>query len=190
MRWSLFFLWAYLLIGLQSALAEAIAIESDWGLIEPRFVLTLAVFIGLSASPSIVLAAWGLLGFGLDASSTWVLPDGNGVTLIGPYTLGYLAGAYTILELRSMLFRYHPLTIASMIIAGGAAVMLIVTLLFSIRGWYEAWEQWSATDELITRSLGLAYSAAIGVVLSWPMVKMAPLFAFTGQQGRGRRFGR
>ena len=190
MRWLIFAIWAYLLLALQVSLAEMVAIPTAFGLVEPRFMLSLAVFVGLSASPSVVYAALFMIGLALDVTRDWPLPDGTAVTLIGPYTLGYLAGAYTILELRGMMFRYHPMTIGSMIVASGIAVMLIVVALCSARGWYEAWANWNATDELVRRAIGLLYSGAIGMVLTWPMVKMAPLFGFSGQQSRGRRFSR
>ncbi|MBI1374970.1 MAG: hypothetical protein GC159_19810 [Phycisphaera sp.] len=175
MRWWVFAILAYLLLALQVGLADAMAWESPYGPVAPRFLLLLAVLVGLWASESVVFTAWGVLGLLTDLAS----PYAGGLHLVGPYALGYLAGAYFILQVRPMLFRRHPLTIASMMMVSGGAIHLVVIVVFFTRkilGY--PLPDWSAGDEVMLRLLILLYSAAVGGVLSVVLVRMVPLFGF------------
>lgn len=178
---------AYLLLAVQISLADVMSITTRFGPISPRFVLLLAVFVALAAPPMVVMWASAILGMLIDLTTTWALPGGGALTLIGPYTLGYIAGAYVLLQVRSMLFRQHPLTVGSMMLVGGAAVQIIVVAVFTIRAWYEPVAGWSATSELVARSLTLLYSAAIGTLLAIPLCQLTPLFGFTSLKTAGAR---
>ena len=136
------------------------------------------------------MIAWGVLGLLLDLTSAWPLPNGAAVTIIGSYALGFLTAGYTLYEMRSMLFKQHPLTIAAMTFVCGIAVNLIVVGLFSIRNWYDPLAHWSAKPELLVRGMALLYTAMIAAVLAFPLIKMAPLFAFQASKSAvpwGRR---
>lgn len=189
MRWWVFAVVAYLLLSVQVALADVMSITTKFGPIQPRFVLLLAVFVGLAASPRVVMIASLALGILVDATTTWPLVDGGALTLIGPHALGYVAGGYVLLQVRSMVFRQHPLTVGSMMLVAGVAVELIVVAAFTIRAWYEPVAGWSSTHELVARSLALLYSAALGTLLAVPLCALTPIFGFptlkqTGQRSR------
>lgn len=189
MRWWVFVAMAYLLLGAQVSLADVMAIDSKFGPIQPRFVLLLAVFVGLAAAPRVVMIAALVLGMLVDLTTTWPLAHGGALTLIGPYTLGYIIGAYVLLQVRSMVFRQHPLTVGAMMLVAGVAIELIVVAVFTIRAWYEPVAGWSATHELVARSLSLFYSALIGTFLAVPLCALTPVFGFpslkqTGPRGR------
>jgi len=179
MRWWVFAIVAYLLLTVQVALADVLTITSQFGPVTPRFVLLLAVFVALAGPTQVVLIATMILGLLVDLTTTWPLPDGGALTLIGPHALGYLAGGYVLLQVRSMVFRQHPLTVGSMMLVGGVAVELIVVSVFTIRAWYEPVAGWSAPHELVARSLSLLYSAVIGTLLAVPLCWLTPLFGFT-----------
>jgi len=137
---------AYVLLAAQIAVAPAISVETPAGLIEPRFVLLLAVFVGLYAPARAAITACLILGLLLDLASTWPTSATRDLTLIGPYTLGYFAGGYVLLQTRTMLVRHHPLSIAFMMLLAGVAVQLVVVAVFEARGWYQPLEGWSLAE--------------------------------------------
>ena len=184
MRWWVFILFAYLVVALQVGVADALAIPSRFGAIQPRLILLLAVFVGLSAAPGVALAAWVALGLVVDLVS----PQ-PGVTLVGPYALGYLVAGYVLLQGRTMVFRQHPLTMGMMILVCGLAAHLVVVLVFSIRTWYDPLPGFSGGTELVRRFFSLLVTGLLGVILAGPIFRLAPVFGFHFGKtaGAGRR---
>ena len=180
MRWPIFAIAAYLAVVLQVGLAPHVAVRD----IQPEFMLLLAVFIALSAPIRTAVIGCGILGLLLDLiASPYPLVQTDprspaAATLIGPYTLGYMAGAYLVVQLRPMLFRQHPLTVAAMVLVAGAEIHLVVLGLLWVRHWYEPMQGFIASHQLIPRALGLLYSAAIGLAFAYPLSWAAPLFGF------------
>ena len=185
MRWPVFAVAAYLLLVLDVSVASAMRLEVNAGIVEPQFLLVLLVFVGLSASPSVVLLAAGVLGLLVDATTTWpTTTEHYHMTLIGPYALGYLAGATVLLQVRAMVYQHHPLAYAVMIVLAGMAVHLVVLGIFAVRLWYDPMPGFSAAGDLWLAVLTVAYSAAVGAVLSVGLVLASPLFDFTPTRGR------
>lgn len=197
MRWWIFAAAVYVVLAIQVGLAPALSIATPLGEVQPRFVLLLAVLIGLSAPPSAALVACLVLGTLLDLVTPWTVAldgaEATELTLIGPYALGYLAGGYALLQLRTMVFRRQPLTIGTMVLLSGFAVQLIVVAVLSIRGWYEPIVGWlappgaaagSGMRQLALRVLALLYTAVIGVALALPLTRLGPAL---GIDTRSRR---
>jgi cell shape-determining protein MreD len=188
MRWPIFIIAGYLLMVLQVGLAPHIAIPTRFGPIEPQFVLLLAVFVALSAPTSVAVVASTILGLLLDLTSTYSVAQiddaGQAMThapavILGPYALGYMAGGYLVVQMRPMLFRQHPMTIATMMLVAGTLVHLVVLAIFTVRRFYEPLEGFAATSELAARAMSLLYSAAVGLVLAYPLHKTSWLFGFS-----------
>lgn len=186
MKWPVFAIALYLLLALQISLAPAVRIETGAGAVEPLLLLTLLTFVGLSASPRIVLIAAGVTGLFLDAVTTWQTSSSESVTLLGPNALAFMAGGLVLLQVRPMVFRQHALAYAVMILIAGVAVHLVVVGILSVRIWYDPAPGFSATGELFRRFLALLYSAAVGAGLSIPLVLASPLFGFTTTRARRR----
>jgi len=192
MRWTVFALAAYAALALQVGLARHVSLGSA----QPQIVLLLAVFVALSAPTRTAVVACGILGLFMDLlASPYVLaatatlePAPQAATILGPYTLGYMAGGYLVVQLRPMLFRHHPLTMAAMALAAGAEAHLLVVGLLWLRNWYEPIEGFIASAELGVRGLGLLYTAGLGLLLAYPAKWITPAFAFhTGKHsGRGQ----
>jgi len=181
MNWLTFTLVTYVLLCAEIGLRGALRL----GEVYPSFLLILMVFIGLTASPMTV--AWAALILGLLAD---LQPTTGALAIPGPAAIGYLVGAYAVVQLRNLLFRESVLTLAIMVFAVGLFVNLAEVALYSFRGLGfladEPIPGWSAPGELVTRFLRLLYSAVVAVPLGWLLIKSVPLWRFTGG-GRAER---
>lgn len=197
MNWALFAVMFYVLLAMQTGLSSLFGVHVEWfgGLdLAPRFVLILPVFIGLFGPARTAMVAFALTGFCLDLLSpleSWANQQGTTMmpqqlTLIGPYTLGYLVGGYLTLQLRGMVFRGNPLSLSFCVIVAGIAVHLIVVALLSLRGWYDPVVGFSASSAMLERGLSLIYTGLITIVIAWPLLKLKPFFGFQVSKTRGR----
>ncbi len=185
MNWVVFAIFTYIIMALQQGLAPMLDLQVGREVITPQLVLVLAVFVGLFTPRHAMLGAWfiiGLLvdlthgGFALQASDP---ARGGQLTLIGPYTLGYLAGGLVIGQLRSMVYRRHPVSMGFLVVVCGLAVELVVVFIMTVRQTYDPLMSWSAWNQLAVRGLCLLYSGAIGTILAVGLIRLAPLFHFT-----------
>lgn len=174
MRWPIFVLFVYITLACQLGLAGALSIEGMGTTFEPRFVLLLAVFIGLNARPRIAMMSWGIIGLLIDLTTQYT----EGLVLVGPYTLGYLAGGYFLSHFKAMLFPRHPMSFAIGTLVSGIAVHLIVTGIFAVRVWYEPLPGWSGKEELVMRMGAVLYTMVLAFVLSIPIHQLIPMFNF------------
>lgn len=185
MNWTLFAIFAYLFAALQAGLAPVIALDGRFGPIIPRFDFVLVVFVGLFASPKPTLVAWAAMGLLIDLA---LPPHAGGVTLIGPYTIGFLFGAFAVLQLRTLVLRTHPLSLAFCTVTAGLAVQLVVVLIFTVRSWYDPpFANYSATADLTARAMGLLYTAIFALLLAFPLVRMVPVFGLQLSKHASRR---
>jgi cell shape-determining protein MreD len=192
MNWTVFGIFAYLLLVLQTAAAPSMELPTRFGAAGPQFVLVLGVVVGLFAAPRVVYLAWGILGLLVDLVSPFTGGQGTlSFTLVGPHVLGYLAAGFVLLQLRSMVFRQHPFSTGFSIVLAGAAAELVVVLLLSLRGMYEAMPGFSAMNELALRGISLLYSGVVGTLLAVPLLRLIAIFGFpTSNANRPVRWGR
>lgn len=171
MNWVVFGILSYVVLVIQTSLSPLMTVDMGLGSITPDFVLIFAVVLGLFAPAHIAVIVWGVLGLLVDLAMP---PVAGGLSIIGPHTLGYLAGVCVLLQLRSMVFRQHPLTAGFLVFMCGLAMELVVVFIFTVRGLYDVTDFW-AMSELGTRFAGLVYSGVVGAVLSLPMRRLLPL---------------
>ena len=173
MNWTVFAIFAYVFWAMSQGLSGLFIISTGTGDVAPRFELILAMFVSLFAPGRVALAAWGIMGFCVDLLSV----NHDGAILVGPYTLAFLAGGITVLQVRTMVLRTHPLSHGFAVFCSGIAVALVVVIIFAVRGWwYGMPEGYSSVDDLINRALSAVYTAALAVLFAWPLMKMVPLF--------------
>lgn len=172
MNWTVFGIFAYLFLAMQQGLAGLFAISTGSGSVGPRFELILATFIGLFAPGRVTLVAWGLLGLAADLLNV----SHDGTIVIGPYTLGFLAGGVTVLQVRLLVLRTHPLSHGFAVFCSGIAVALVVVINLTVRGWwYGQPDGYGALNDLLNRSMGALYTCLLAVLLTWPLMKATPL---------------
>jgi hypothetical protein len=191
MRWSVFFIFAYVFLAIETGLDVLL----EFGQVAPSFMLVLAVFIGLSAPRTSVI--WSMLALGLltDVTRDYSTVDQQVLRLIGPATLGYLAGAVVVLQLRPMVYRDSVIALVVMVFVVGIFVYLVTVAMLTIRSLpFLPWSigdpiaGWSAASELVTRFSELVYCAIVAVPLGILLLRTEKLWAFQLAKGsRNRR---
>ena len=187
MNWLIFAIAAYLLLALETGLRTLLALPllAD---ASPRLLLILAVYVGMMAPASTV--PWAFLALGL---LTDLQPGpARDVILIGPAALGYLVGAYVVLQLRAMVFRESVLALSVLVLVGGIFVHLCWVALLTARGLpmltHEPIVGWSAADQLVHRFLELLYTAVVAVPVGLVLFKVSPIWHFNHRSRADRHF--
>lgn len=179
MNWLTFTITTYLLLCAEIGLREALRIGG--GEVYPVFLLVLMVFIGLTAAPMTV--AWAALILGL---LTDLQPTTGAMALPGPAAVGFLVGAYAVVQLRNLLFRESVLTLAIMVFVVGLFVNLAEVAIYSFRGLSflanEPIPGWSAPGELVTRFLRLLYTAVFALPVGWLLFKSHAWWRFRSEK--------
>ena len=156
MRWTVFFVFAYLFLALETGLDKLLAYNNA----SPSFLLVLAVFVGLSAPRTAVV--WSLLILGLltDLTGSYYTVKQESLWLIGPAALGYLCGAVVILQLRGLVYRDSAIALAVMVFVIGIFVCLVTIAVLALRGL--PWLPWSIGDPIADWSAAAALAQAFG----------------------------
>ncbi len=187
MNWLAFTLVAYIFLAMQAGLASLLGMPDAQGVM-PNFLLIFAVYIGLMAPTRTV--AWGMLTLGLLANLLTVpVPDG---IILGPEALGFLAGAFAVLQLRTLLFRESVITLAIMVFFVGIFIHLVTVALYTGRGLPfllgDPVPGWSASYQLVRRFFELLYSAAAAVPIGFVLMRGKSFFNFASAPRNERMY--
>ncbi len=185
MRWIVFIIFAYVLMALEAGLSSAWRI----GLSTPHLLLILLVFLGLYAAPMPLAWAALLLGALVDLSPPfWPVATGVwDVAILGPSILAYLAGAYACLQLRTIVFRDSPITLAAVVFVVGIFVQLVTVGVLTLRAlplpgivWFmgSPIPNFQPADELMRRFFDLVYTALMAIPLGMLLLRSVPLWGF------------
>jgi len=182
-NWFVFAIAAWVAFGLELGGRDVLQIGP--GGIAPSFVIPLAVFVALWAPATHTL--WACLALGVIADLTWQIPttDGRAATVLGPYAIGYTLLGVLVVNMRGMVIRRNPITMAFLCVLGSLVAQIVIVALFTIRRLYGDPIAWDAGDELLHRAFASVYTGGVGLILSLALFAGAPLFQF--QQPGGRR---
>ncbi len=173
MNWLLFAILTYGFLLMQVGLKPLLGIPNAQG-VSPDFLLIFAVFIGIHAHGRTV--AWAMLTIGLIAN---LLPGpiAEG-PILGPEALGYLMGAFAVLQFRTLVFRESVISLVIMVVVVGIFIQLVTILLYTGRGMplflgtpVPNWDVW---DEMFYRFLMLLYSAVMAIPVGLVLLKLSP----------------
>ena len=184
MRHVIFSLTLFVLLTLELGLKQLLVIPRDGG-VTPSFTLILMVYVAVSAPRLIVI--WSALVIGLCIDLINPLPFINdrgiiAVPLIGPSSLGFLAGAIVVLELRSLVFRQSPIAIGVLVIMSGLIYHLVAVAVLTLRGipWLptDAIAHWDISGQLVRRFFELIYSSLMSLPVGFLLLKLDPFFGY------------
>jgi rod shape-determining protein MreD len=118
MRWLSFFIFAYIVLGLQSGIARAM----EWHSAGPNFVLVAVVFISLSAPREAALLGCFMLGAMQDLTSQ---------STLGLFAFSYGLVAIFIVAIQKAVYRRHPIMQFILVLLAGCLTAIILAL----HGW-------------------------------------------------------
>jgi len=173
MNWTVFVIMAYLFVAMREGLGGLFMVSTGWGNVTPHFEWVLVMFIALFAPARQALIAWAIMGVMIDLVTT----SRSGATLFGPHALGYIAGGIVVVQLRVTVLRTHPLSHAFCTFCAGLAASLVIVLILSLRNWfYTADAPYAPLADLVNRLLCAMFTAAMAMVMTWPLLKLVPVF--------------
>lgn len=182
MRWPLFLVLVLIGLVLEISLRSALTLPS-LGRISPSFVAPLVVFVALSAPRMTALWACWITGLMMDLCAPPPFYSA-GAHLIGPWSLGLVLAGFIVVQMRTMVFRRHVVTIVFLTVLAMVSVGVVTVTLYTVRSWYET-DLRGAFNPLVEliRWTGIAlYSGLLAVVLGWLLSLSQPLWSFPGKR--------
>ena len=189
MNWLVFALLSWLFLGLEHGFRSALQVGSL--AIAPSFVMVLIVYVALWARTTSALGCAMALGFILDLLYPVPTSAGETAVVAGPWALGCMLAAYTVINFRAMVFRRNPLTIAFLCILGSAVAHILVITILTLRSRYDVVVIPSASAELWQRLGSALYTGLLGLGVGPLLNMIGPWIGFKkpgGLAAGGRRF--
>lgn len=176
MNWLVFGIATYLVVVIQ------VGLRPLWTLpqvgpsgVSPDLILIFLVWIGLLAPGRVVMWVALLLGVLVDATQGPI----QGAQVLGPTTLGYVAGGFALLQLRGIVVRESVLTLAVSVLFVGMFVYLATIVIFTFRGvLIEPIAGWHVADELVKAFQTLIYTVIASLPIGFLLFRAQPLFSF------------
>lgn len=180
MRWPIFAIFAFAALVVQLSVRNVFTLFSVWG-ISPDVVAVLAVFVALFANRTSALWACFILGLLVDLA-----PQAHEASyhVLGPHALGYTAGGYLVLQMRSMVFRRRAITMGFLTLLSLIVASLVIVMLLSIRSWYPGEMPYGPLSDLGRQCLVAVYSAVVAIPLGWLLNATVPLWGFQSANQR------
>ncbi|MBL8746893.1 MAG: hypothetical protein JNK58_11120 [Phycisphaerae bacterium] len=176
MNWIIFGVVAWIFLGFESGFREALQVGQTN--IAPSFVLILLVFVSLWAKPLHALWAAFFLGCSLDMLNQVPTRGGETVSLLGPWALGCMLAAYTVLNFRVMMFRRNPLTIAFLCAVGGGIASVVALAFVSLRGYYDDVVTLPASSNLFQHGASAIYTGILALLIGPALHWIGPWMGF------------
>ncbi len=184
MRWTVFAFFAYVFVALDTGLQQMLMVQIGKTAFAPNFTLILMVWIASMGPTHAVRWAALVLGLLVDLLAQYPTVDGRATIVAGPYALGFVLGAALTIQLRSLVYRKHPLITGLLTaVAGACAFVPAIFLLTMRRVVYAGLDSehvilWVASDQLVHAFLTVIYSAVIAVPTGWILNRTSGLFGF------------
>ncbi len=165
MRWIVYFILAYVAVGLQVGLAPFLRYNDG----SPNFVLLAVIFIALNAPREPALLGAFMLGMLQDLMTTQGL---------GIYAFSYGLAAMFTISTQEIVYREHPLTHLTLGLVTGL-ITAVVLVLHACAPWLHA------TSPLKAPFISAILTAAAAPFVLGALQQMKRLFAFKSERRRG-----
>lgn len=181
MRWPLILVLAYLLLGIDLAVKEAVRIGETS--IAPSLVLPFVVFVSLFAPERWVL--WFALCVGAAVDLTSARAGGPGAVVVpGPGALGFLLGAYLVVLVRPWMIRRNPRSLVAMSLVCALVAQLVLMFVMSLRALYTEPAGWDVVSESWQRLVSAFYTCGVSLLMAAVLYPSFDVFGFPVQHGR------
>ncbi len=181
MNWLVFFIGAWLTMGLELGLRDGLSLGPTGA--APSFAMIYLVFIALSSPRR--TAVWAGLVIGILLDLTRAMPAADGVAIvraIGPMAVGCALAAYTATIVRSSLYHRNPIAAPMVVVLATFLAQLVALALLTMRSWYDPALAQSASRELLRAVIISGYTALVafglGIILRPLLPAFASLFMF------------
>ncbi len=170
------------IISAYAALLLQAVLEPVWNLggTSPQPLLILMVFLAQCGPANPALLSALIFGILTDVLSR---PYPQAGVILGPYAVGYVVGAYAVLQLRNLLFRNSVLALVVMTFAAGLFVELVAVALLALRGLgflaADAPPDFTALASLGRGMLGVIYTTLLAIPLGWILLQTRRTWHFT-----------
>lgn len=178
MRWMILAIFMYVCLAIEQGLSVVLEQPGRYSF-APSLLLVLAVYVGMFAPTMMVCWTWLAVGLLYDVTHPIMLPGAmSDAAIIGPGALAYLLGAFAMLQLRGVVYRGSPLSIAIFSFVTGIFVHLALVLIFAMRSVSflifpgETIVGWSWSAELVGRFFSLLTTFAVAVPVGWLLLRM------------------
>lgn len=186
MRWTVALFFAWLTLGLDAGLRQALSIGD--ARIAPLFSLPFVVFVALSAPALPTMWTAFLVGMIVDLTSPRGSVGWAEQVLIGPHALGYLAAAYLVLTLRGVMMRKSLVALVMMSIFAAALEMVVATTLLFVKSRYAGSFEFSPLSALLQGAGSAVYTGFSAALLGFVLIPGHSWFRF--HDPVARRYGR
>jgi hypothetical protein len=163
----------WLCLGLETGLRPHLSMNLGMQTAAPSYVIPLAVFIALCATPSQALWTCLCLGLCLDLLSPRQTA-GAPLTIVGPYAIGLLVAGQFVLAMRGIVIRRNPLTVLALSIPAALIVGIVVVALLTLRNAILGGMEWSPTGQLGARFVSALLTGVSGLIIGILLMPLAP----------------
>ncbi len=180
MNWLVFALIAWVAAGFEVGLRDLLVLGS--GSVAPSFLVIALVFVCLWAKPGPMMLGAALLGLLMDVLRVEpVRETGASLVIVGPYALGAMLAAYTVLTVRNVMERSNFVTVGVMCLITTLLLEIVRLTVLAIRSMYDDVIREAATPAFGT-AIGIATYTALAALLLTPMLNRLrkPLGAGSG----------
>lgn len=183
---------AYVLLGLELALKPTLGLGQSG--IAPSLLIPLVMYVAMfaPAGPTLWLAL--LTGAAIDLTGPRALDGGGAIWVIGPHALGYALAGYAGLQLRALLVRGNPLSLAVLSLVAAVLAGIVAVAVLALRMQveqmlgYTARMAFAARGDLGARLGSAVYTAVVALPLAMVFRSMMGLLGL--HDPHARRFGR
>jgi len=185
MRWTVFAIAAWITLGLEWGLRDALQLGEVN--IAPSFALILIVFVSLWARHAAALGACLIVGLVVDLLFQMRTEDGFPVVVVGPHALGFMLAGYTVLTLRALMFKRNIVSLAFLVVLTGVLAQILATFLLAVRASYDVVLFPDPLAEMGQRIASALYSGVVAIVFGGALNMIRPVFGFEADTRRGFR---
>lgn len=178
-----FLLAVWICIGLDLGLSDALSVQLGSAHVTPRFVFVLLAFVAMWAPQSALMGGALALGLLVDVVTPVPTSVGEVTVILGPNAIGFTIAAYTVLNLRALMFRKNVLALSFLSFVSLALASIVAAAILAFRSAVDRGIQIdSATTMLLEGLLSAVYTFLLGFPVGFVLQVIRPVFMFRKPQ--------